>query len=371
MEPEQAYQGILQSKDLDFTVTIQKLDSEDFFIKIKNDCRIGFYEEKISMSYLKQSNSIFHAYETLDEFFSILKNKIQQKSVVMAEFFNHAEISYEETLGEKTKIFKFSIQKVKIIIDNNKNIELFEKNLEEFKKVEVKNVELNNKIDKINEEKEELNNRITKLEDENHQLIFKLGEFHILIDSLLRVKLNYLHLSEYIQLNEWMPFDFKDFSLKLIYKATEHGFEAVDFHNKVDGVINTLTVITIENGIRIGGFTPVALTGSNDWKSDDSLKTFIFSLTKKAKFTLQEDQRKYAVCDYNGAGPCFGSCDLFIRNKPHLDNHERYKNSTNIQKTFKNHTLNIVNGSQEAQEFMTGSVRFKTREIETYIVLPF
>jgi len=52
-----------------------------------------------------------------------------------------------------------------------------------------------------------------------------------------------------------------------------------------------------------------------------------------------------------------------------LDDGE-HKNSSNIQKSFKNESLNIKAGTKEAREFLTGSERFKTIELETFRVIP-
>jgi hypothetical protein len=50
-------------------------------------------------------------------------------------------------------------------------------------------------------------------------------------------------------------------SVKLLYRASEHEFCAKKFHEKCDGVADTLTVIWTEFDKKIGGFTPLK------WKS--------------------------------------------------------------------------------------------------------
>jgi hypothetical protein len=49
--------------------------------------------------------------------------------------------------------------------------------------------------------------------------------------------------------------------VKLFYRASEHEFCAKKFHEKCDGVADTLTVIWTEFDKKIGGFTPLK------WKS--------------------------------------------------------------------------------------------------------
>ena len=54
-----------------------------------------------------------------------------------------------------------------------------------------------------------------------------------------------LTLEEYFFLSECMGEKFKFFGLKNIYTASEHGFSSENYHRKVDGVSNTITIITV------------------------------------------------------------------------------------------------------------------------------
>ena len=67
---------------------------------------------------------------------------------------------------------------------------------------------------------------------------------------------------------------------KLIYRATEHGFRAEDFHAKCDWYANTLTILKAKGTSYIfGGFTTAIWDDSDDFKSDSN--AFLFSLTYK------------------------------------------------------------------------------------------
>ena len=48
---------------------------------------------------------------------------------------------------------------------------------------------------------------------------------------------------------------------RLLYRASDHQFDIKNFHEKCDGISNTLTLIWTEFGKKIGGFTPL------DWNS--------------------------------------------------------------------------------------------------------
>jgi hypothetical protein len=70
-------------------------------------------------------------------------------------------------------------------------------------------------------------------------------------------------------------------------------------------------------GKKIGGFTPLSWKISSineEWKTDQSKESFLFSLTHNDKFTLMDPSR--AICNGNNIGPSFGNGpDLVLKNK--------------------------------------------------------
>ena len=108
---------------------------------------------------------------------------------------------------------------------------------------------------------------------------------------------------------------------KLLYRASENGFCIKKFHEKCDGIADTLTVISTEFNKKIGGFTPLKwkITQNVEWPTDNSRESFIFSLTHNDKFTLQ--QPEYAICNYPDRGPIFGyGRDLVVYDKSNSNN---------------------------------------------------
>ena len=77
----------------------------------------------------------------------------------------------------------------------------------------------------------------------------------------------------------------------LLYRGSKDGFKAKDFHSKCDGHSNTITIIKVQNGDIIGGYTSV------EWKSpffskyvrDDN--AFLFSLTQNQRYTIKEEYK--------------------------------------------------------------------------------
>jgi hypothetical protein len=73
----------------------------------------------------------------------------------------------------------------------------------------------------------------------------------------------------------------------LLWRGTEDGFAVPAFHNQCDRHSNTVTLILNKNGFIVGRFQPlswetgkwnVSFTGDNRKKTDESRKSFLFSI---------------------------------------------------------------------------------------------
>jgi TLD len=61
-------------------------------------------------------------------------------------------------------------------------------------------------------------------------------------------------------------------SLNLLYRASENGYLAQEFHKKCDTITNTLTLVETEYGKVIGGYTPLAWSSTKkNWAADKTL----------------------------------------------------------------------------------------------------
>ena len=160
-------------------------------------------------------------------------------------------------------------------------------------------------------------------------------------------------------LKDFLPNRVKSFNYELLYKATYHGFEGVNFHKKVDGFVDTITIITTLEGRRFGGFTPVARTSTNGNKSDESLASFIFSLDERTKFTLKSDVRK-SIFDNQYFGPIFAGNDICI-----VSNSNQNNNSfTNLPSCYENKSLNL--NQEQTNSYLAGKKYFTTKDIEVF-----
>jgi hypothetical protein len=162
-------------------------------------------------------------------------------------------------------------------------------------------------------------------------------------------------------------FDVEEDNWTLLYRASEHGFDASDFHAKCDGKPNTLTLIQTQGGSPhvFGGFTRVAWSSDGEWKSDS--KAFVFSLintkNKPVKIRAETNAKTHNDAIYCSAdyGPTFGrGHDIYVASKSN-----RNANSYSyLSYTYRHEKY--AQGSKEARTLLAGSLNFKINEIEVY-----
>ena len=103
----------------------------------------------------------------------------------------------------------------------------------------------------------------------------------------------------------------------LLFRASNDGFSASNFHSKCDGKSNTVTLVEALNGKRFGGFA------NNAWDQSSSYKTgsngFIFSLDDKSIYYNKDSN--YEIYCYSSYGPTFGGgYDFYICNNCNTSN---------------------------------------------------
>ena len=93
---------------------------------------------------------------------------------------------------------------------------------------------------------------------------------------------------------------------RLLYRASENDYSVGKFHDKCDGVKNTLTLVRTQKDKVIGGFTPLPWrsTSGSEIEADNSRKSFMFSLSLAEKYPLTNPN--VAVAHNRTRGPMFG-----------------------------------------------------------------
>jgi hypothetical protein len=126
-----------------------------------------------------------------------------------------------------------------------------------------------------------------------------------LIDKNDKERMNFIHQA----LN--MPS-----RLELLFRASEHYFEAHKFHQVCDGIPHTFSVIRTQYGKTLAGYTPVSWNAapSGQHAEDPTQSSCILSLDLMVKMRLAKPE--YAIYCYTGFGPRFGGgADMHISNQ--------------------------------------------------------
>jgi len=95
-------------------------------------------------------------------------------------------------------------------------------------------------------------------------------------------------------------------NMKLLYKATPHGFATSAFHSRCDNKQPTLVLIKNDQNQLFGGFTKQTWNDTADWKKDPD--AFLFSVNKKKKYPIKNPQK--AIYCNSSYGPTFG-CNIY------------------------------------------------------------
>jgi len=168
---------------------------------------------------------------------------------------------------------------------------------------------------------------------------------------------------EYLLLNEWVPSNFKNFSIKALHLASKDGFSFSSLKANVEGKTQNLVIFTSENGKRFGFYTPLSLSFTNrTWLTDLSLTSFTFSIDKKMKFKLKEEDKTKCLCINDNHLMLGTGNDIHIYDNSNISN----KNYCYTQSGFIAENVSFQTGSEEARKFMTEMESFKLKEIEWY-----
>ena len=185
------------------------------------------------------------------------------------------------------------------------------------------------------------------------------GELHLVEPSICAFKSKIVNTLQYIYLMRLCEFSLED-KWTLIYRASEDGFGAEDFHSKCDGICNTLTLFKPNGSSNIfGGFTSVSWDSRNNFKED--VNAFIFSLvnTDNNPIKMKVSDPDCAICCDSSYGPTFG-CDIIIA----ANSNTNEKSFTDLGSCYTH--PQYEKGTDEIYCFLAGSHAFKVSNIEVY-----
>ncbi|XP_032427042.1 interferon-induced protein 44-like isoform X2 [Xiphophorus hellerii] len=98
--------------------------------------------------------------------------------------------------------------------------------------------------------------------------------------------------------------------LKLLYKASVHGYTAAAFHQQCDSLSPTLSVGYNASGYIFGGYTTQPFDQSGQYAKDDQAFLFTFMGRKLIKYPVAN--ASYAVRMMSNSGPYFGESLVLI-----------------------------------------------------------
>jgi hypothetical protein len=160
--------------------------------------------------------------------------------------------------------------------------------------------------------------------------------------------------------------EFQGKKLSLLWRGSSDGFFASDFHLLCDGHANTLTLIRDTQKNVFGGFTPIPWASEGYFKGDDSLKSFLFTLTHNGqpsvkRFPLREEMKDNAIFCLPARGPAFGNDDLVVSDRC----------TGNAYSCVANFGEVYCDDEAEDKEWrFIGSPYFKVDDIEVFEVIP-
>ena len=131
---------------------------------------------------------------------------------------------------------------------------------------------------------------------------------------------------------------------ELIFKMSENGSKAEDFHKYCDDKGPTLTLIKTTKDKIFGGFTPLNWKSKGESPKDKSNQTFIFSINLMKKFDMISTE-KLAIRYSNSVN--YGDSDIYLSSN--LKNGNSYANSgCNF---LSNNKLELTGGKGESENF--------------------
>ena len=293
------------------------------------------FSSKYSFEEIKE-NKYFLQFDTLDEIFEEIKDKIYNNKIIIKENDNklilnislsdNEDIIFElkpinKNSNDRLNELSYIITKLNMEIKDikNENIHLkkgIEQLTNEFSDKKDKEEQLKNDINQLKDEIIQLKNDKTQLINENihlKNLVTKLNEkLNILWKE--RNKIEYSKIINgkekyYERLKNWIN-PSKKLKAELLYRLSENGDNKSTFHELCDNKGPTLTLFHVNDENIVGIYSTLSWDSISYWKKD--MDTFIFNLNKNQKYKkLKNDYSIY--CDIL-CGPFTNYFGCYINN---------------------------------------------------------
>jgi prefoldin subunit 5 len=199
-------------------------------------------------------------------------------------------------------------------------------------------------INELREKIEMLQNQLDKTNKLESDIVKRKKDINFIIERLKKVNLEDSNIDP-----EKINFEFN-----LLYRATEDGDSANDFHTRCDKYKNTLVLVKTKKNIKFGGFTTETWDGNDIDKEDKN--AFCFSLNKMKIYNSIKG--KHAIFASPNSGPAFENCIFEIKDCCFESGGMCSDNSDSY---FDNHEFKC--------EINNGDELFLVEEVEVYEVI--
>ena len=315
-------------KNNSYLLNFISTDSIEIIANQKNSLINKSFSGKYTLKEI-QANNYFLQFETLNEIFDEIKERILNNKIIIKENENNLIINIplptsknKEIIFELKSIIKNNNERINeltdLIMKLNTEVDIIKNETKQLKdkcnnfennEIQLKNENAKLKIENIQLKKdiEEIKNKETQFINENVQLKKDVIE--------LREKLNILweenkliknldsriingNMNYNLSLKNWINSSRK-IKAELLYRLSENGDKYSTFHELCDNKGPTLTLFHVNDGNIVGIYTPLSWDSSNTWKDD--METFIFNLNKNQKY--KKLIKKSSICCNSSYGP--------------------------------------------------------------------
>jgi hypothetical protein len=233
-------QNIINSIQFGLDSSVDKV--KEHCLNLKSDVQLATEE---TIEQINQLNELF--INKIDDY--------QDKCIHSFENNTSDQMHLQEFKNIINELESFKIEGLKYLkqiqIDDDVIIQKNEKALDYIRQAEEKKIKLENLI---------FNDQLVKFEA-NKTKLSNLTLGYLTVRNIDSFVLSYIltnkQVTELIKLCEFSA----DQKWKLIYRATQNGFEASKFHNKCDNKLNTFVIIKSTNGNVFGGYTEQSWVG--------------------------------------------------------------------------------------------------------------
>jgi len=348
-----------------------------FIIKDISDFRAIKYKNKLILEEFYNLNRFFRQYLSLEELFTLLFKNLKNSEINIYKKDNNIKLSFivdcrgkeeeipfilkpeqsnikniVENISEKVKEIENENESNKNILKelkklknniNKDNLDIINNNerpLPSFILIILHYLKLNKTlliifllsiiielvfIKNLKNDISDLTKEIQKIEDKNiKSLIIKNDELYLIEDEIQKIYNK--NISKY----------------ELLFRASKDGFRAIDFHNKCDGINNTITLVKTTNGKRFGGFNDLS------WNSNNNIKAinFIFDLKEKEVFynDNNNNNNNNKIDSYSNYGPIFEGNNGF-KISDNCNENKNYFNSIQSKNSYPNNRRHKKNNN--------------------------